>query len=537
MRGFILFLVCARAGIAQSGPDGAPLLQAIADSFRNLTSYHAEGQISADLGIVSKTTFRLATVGQRLRIDAGGEDWATGLSVTAVCDGSTGWASFEEKKNYVRIAKGDREEGFCSRGTLAGFEHLADNLRSAAITGTSQAQFEGRQRPCVVVEAKYRQIRDVTIAPGLVGTIGRSTRRLCIDEARKLVLTDHIEAALEAGPHPSYLVVDVTYDRIERNAALPPTLFDLQPPQGYTEIARPVQPPAPPYTPLQPRRGLSFGASAIGEETPEYTQEAWDEGIQGQVSIVARIATDGAVESVRVTQPIGWGLDEKAMECVRKWRFNPASQDGVAVVGEATAIVRFVLPDKRPEQPSVGAVPKPVLPGLLPLVELRPPTELENFFYVVGVNFHAPAVCERIGALVMGSSGGFSGQGFQVQDLRSECYEEMSRRVHDPKLCEHVTPLRISGLDGSGLDKENCLKQLYGLQTIVSPFDYAVFARFVQELGYDDAGIARSPYKLDPFEAQVFGSKDEAYWGFVSNLSGGAEGDRAEFIARVMRLQ
>ncbi len=538
MRGFILFLVCARVGFAQSGPDGAPLLQAVADSFLNLTSYHTEGQISLDIGITDKLTFRISTMGQQLRIDgAGGEDWARGLPVTIVCDGSTGWVSYSKDKKYARIAEGDRERGSCTRGTLAGFEHLADNLRSAVITGTGQAQFEGRQQPCVIVESKYRQIRDVTIAPGVVSTVGRSSRRFCIDEARKLVLTDHIEAALEAGPHPSYLVVDVTYGRIERNPILPPSTFERQPPQGYAEVVRPVQPPAPPDVPPQPRVGLRMGAFAIGQETPEYTQEAWDEGIQGQVTVVARIAADGRVESVRVTQPIGWGLDEKAMESVRKWRFNPASKDGVAEAGEATAIVRFVLPEERPEQPSLGPVSKPVPPGLLPLVELTPPTELENFFYVVGVNLYAPAVCERIGALVMGSGGGFSAQGFQVQDLRSQCYREMSQRVHDPKLCEHVTPVRISGLDGSGFDKENCLKQLYAGQTIVIPFDYAMFARFVQQLGYDDAAIARSPYKPDPFEAQVFGSEDGAYWRFVSNLSRGAERDRAEFIARVMRLQ
>ena len=513
MRGFILFLVCARVGFAQSGPDGAPLLQAVADSFLNLTSYHTEGQISLDIGITDKLTFRISTMGQQLRIDgAGGEDWARGLPVTIVCDGSTGWVSYSKDKKYARIAEGDRERGSCTRGTLAGFEHLADNLRSAVITGTGQAQFEGRQQPCVIVESKYRQIRDVTIAPGVVSTVGRSSRRFCIDEARKLVLTDHIEAALEAGPHPSYLVVDVTYGRIERNPILPPSTFERQPPQGYAEAVRPVQPPG-----SARRSAAATGRTADGRVCDRPGNAGVYAGSVGRGNpgpSGGRCPNPwSAGQSVRVTQPIGWGLDEKAMESVRKWRFNPASKDGVAEAGEATAIVRFVLPEERPEQPSLGPVSKPVPPGLLPLVELTPPTELENFFYVVGVNLYAPAVCERIGALVMGSGGGFSAQGFQVQHLRSQCYREMSQRVHDPKLCEHVTPVRISGLDGSGFDKENCLKQLYAGQTIVIPFDYAMFARFVQQLGYDDAAIRGPRTSQIPLRPRCLGARMEPIGG------------------------
>jgi TonB family protein len=46
---------------------------------------------------------------------------------------------------------------------------------------------------------------------------------------------------------------------------------------------------------------------------------------------------------MRVIQSLGLGLDEKAMEAVRKWRFRPGNKNGKPVTVVATVEVSFRL--------------------------------------------------------------------------------------------------------------------------------------------------------------------------------------------------
>jgi TonB family protein len=45
----------------------------------------------------------------------------------------------------------------------------------------------------------------------------------------------------------------------------------------------------------------------------------------------------------RVVRSLGLGLDEKAIEAVRKWKFRPGYKDGKAVTVYATIEVNFRL--------------------------------------------------------------------------------------------------------------------------------------------------------------------------------------------------
>jgi len=48
-------------------------------------------------------------------------------------------------------------------------------------------------------------------------------------------------------------------------------------------------------------------------------------------------------EHITVLRSLGSGLDEKAMEAVRQWRFKPALRDGKPVAVPATIEVNFRL--------------------------------------------------------------------------------------------------------------------------------------------------------------------------------------------------
>jgi periplasmic protein TonB len=51
------------------------------------------------------------------------------------------------------------------------------------------------------------------------------------------------------------------------------------------------------------------------------------------------------VTEIKVTRGLGKGLDEKAVECLRKWRFSPATRHGEPVPAKATVEIVFRLPE------------------------------------------------------------------------------------------------------------------------------------------------------------------------------------------------
>jgi len=545
MRALLLLLWTGLAS-AQSGSDGLPLLRAVADNFRNLTAYSVEGHFSLEsnslLGAGEQDlSFRVASrFSRQLRVEfAGGEKWITGLPFVAVCDGPTGWVYYEKIKMYEKVNLAGWMAGYCAPGTLSGFEHVADNVRSAVITGASQAQFEGRLEPCVVVEALYRVIEDVKISPGVIGKIGRVSRKMCIDEGRKLILTDRLEADEEAGSHPPHIVEAVSYDRIERNPRLSPVLFEFHPPEGFTEMHRPKEPTSVPDSRPRPCVNCFTEPEPVSLERPEYSQEAWDEGIQGKVILLVDVDPEGNIRNIKVRDSLGWGLDEKAIETVRNARFTPASKGGQSVEGTAWVEITFSLPDKRPDLPSVGPVARPKPSPWLPSTVLKPPTDLDDFFNVVATNFKSAAACERIDALAHGGGGG-DRRGFEVQTLQSKCYLDLAVGLHDAKLCDRVTPVRVGAVDGSGFDKEYCLN-LTGLgHDFVSgriPNGMEGFARVMQKLGYDDAQIAQWRARREPSRPQATITPAD-YWEFVEDLAlWGSDRDRAEFVRQALSLR
>jgi periplasmic protein TonB len=81
----------------------------------------------------------------------------------------------------------------------------------------------------------------------------------------------------------------------------------------------------------------------IYDPIPEYSPEARAAKYQGTVVLWAIIDADGHPRNLRVQRSLGMGLDEKAMEAVRTWRFRPATLDGHAVAVRVEVEVNFHL--------------------------------------------------------------------------------------------------------------------------------------------------------------------------------------------------
>jgi protein TonB len=61
--------------------------------------------------------------------------------------------------------------------------------------------------------------------------------------------------------------------------------------------------------------------------SPTYTDEARHGKVQGSVTLQVLVGPDGRAQDVRIVRGIGFGLDERAVETVRNWKFV-AARDG-----------------------------------------------------------------------------------------------------------------------------------------------------------------------------------------------------------------
>jgi protein TonB len=71
----------------------------------------------------------------------------------------------------------------------------------------------------------------------------------------------------------------------------------------------------------------------LHEKKPDYTADAMRLKVQGVVEVEAIVETDGSVGQVRIVRSLDdrWGLDQKALEAVRQWRFRPGTRQGKPV--------------------------------------------------------------------------------------------------------------------------------------------------------------------------------------------------------------
>ncbi|MBN1302598.1 MAG: TonB family protein [Melioribacteraceae bacterium] len=76
---------------------------------------------------------------------------------------------------------------------------------------------------------------------------------------------------------------------------------------------------------------------------PEYAKLY---GLEGEVSVIAKIDMKGGVKNVRVVKGLGLGCDEAAVEAVMKTRFLPGAENGSAVEADVIFKVKFQLDDK-----------------------------------------------------------------------------------------------------------------------------------------------------------------------------------------------
>jgi TonB family protein len=82
---------------------------------------------------------------------------------------------------------------------------------------------------------------------------------------------------------------------------------------------------------------------AIYSPDPEYSEEARKVKHMGTVVLWLVVGPDGKPRDIKVLRTLGLGLDEKAIEAVKNWRFDPAKKDGKPVAVQINVEVNFHL--------------------------------------------------------------------------------------------------------------------------------------------------------------------------------------------------
>jgi periplasmic protein TonB len=93
---------------------------------------------------------------------------------------------------------------------------------------------------------------------------------------------------------------------------------------------------------FRPGNGVS-APRPISTPDPEYTDEARKAKYQGTCVLWMIVGPDGKPRDIKVARTLGLGLDEKATEAVKQWKFEPAMKDGQPVAVQINVEVSFRL--------------------------------------------------------------------------------------------------------------------------------------------------------------------------------------------------
>jgi len=81
----------------------------------------------------------------------------------------------------------------------------------------------------------------------------------------------------------------------------------------------------------------------IYQVEPEFSEEARKAKFSGDVQVYLVVDTEGRPTRIRVARGVGMGLDEKAVEAVRQYKFKPALQNGKPVPVDLYIDVNFQI--------------------------------------------------------------------------------------------------------------------------------------------------------------------------------------------------
>ena len=105
-------------------------------------------------------------------------------------------------------------------------------------------------------------------------------------------------------------------------------------------------------------------AQLLATFEPQSNQYAQDHSVAGISIYRVLIDAQGKPAEIAVARPIGFGLDENAVDSIRKAAFSPAIKDGKPVPVVLDLVVQFRIYSKRTALPSPSAPDEAAMPSL-----------------------------------------------------------------------------------------------------------------------------------------------------------------------------
>jgi TonB family protein len=118
-----------------------------------------------------------------------------------------------------------------------------------------------------------------------------------------------------------------------------PALFQIPP--GFTVSDAPPQTHGEPAPGMVRIGGDVSGPVVLKMSAPEFPEQARRANVHGFVLVYLVVDENGLPQDVKVIRGLGSGLDEKAVEAVRRYRFKAAMQHGMPVKVEMNVQVNF----------------------------------------------------------------------------------------------------------------------------------------------------------------------------------------------------
>ncbi len=195
----------------------------------------------------------------------------------------------------------------------------------------------------------YRRIVDNLLAQDIRGSDNAKSyaaQRWSVDlQAADPAPNTQRASAQSATPPRSSQSVTAPNPQNNRNTPNPqrPTVLIAQDTPGSPD-ATPAPTPTPPGPagPFRVGNGVSQ-PSVTFKVDPEYSEVARKLHVDGAVALATVVDQTGTARDIHVVKSLGYGLDEKAIEAVQKWKFKPGMKGGQPVNVRATIEVNFRL--------------------------------------------------------------------------------------------------------------------------------------------------------------------------------------------------
>jgi TonB family protein len=114
--------------------------------------------------------------------------------------------------------------------------------------------------------------------------------------------------------------------------------------ESYVMIAGHAVRSSPHCTEKDPAPNCVSVPQVVSSPSPTYSDEGRKAKIEGSVVLILIVDEKGNPTNIRVINSLGMGLDEKAIEAVMGWKFEPAfGQDGKPIAKKIAVEVTFHL--------------------------------------------------------------------------------------------------------------------------------------------------------------------------------------------------